>query len=164
VNSTTFTRHILPIRDKLYRFAFRLTGNTHEAEDVVQDVMEKLLKNTETTPIQNWEAWCMTLVKNRSLSQNKYWSIRRTSDLQQVSELPSQQEDHSKTTENQDLVALIRQKMQALPEKQRLVFHLRDVEGLSYEEISTVLDLSLDQVKTNLHRARKMLRLVMRDA
>jgi RNA polymerase sigma factor (sigma-70 family) len=161
VNSTIFSRHILPIRDKLYRFAFRLTGNTHEAEDVVQDVMEKLWKNTETTPVQNWEAWCMTLVKNRSLSQNKYWSIRRTSDLQQVTELPARQENHAQTIENQDLVDMVRQKMQALPEKQRLVFHLRDVEGLSYEEIGTVLDLSLDQVKTNLHRARKTLRGVM---
>jgi RNA polymerase sigma-70 factor (ECF subfamily) len=48
--------------------------------------------------------------------------------------------------------------MQELPEKQRMVMHLRDIEEQSYEEIAETLQISLDQVKVNLHRARKTIR------
>ncbi|MBK6931638.1 MAG: sigma-70 family RNA polymerase sigma factor [Saprospirales bacterium] len=52
----------------------------------------------------------------------------------------------------------MRRMIQELPEKQRLVMHLRDIEELSYVEIAAVLDISMDQVKVNLHRARKTVR------
>jgi RNA polymerase sigma-70 factor (ECF subfamily) len=61
-------------------------------------------------------------------------------------------------TENNDLSEHIRRMIQELPEKHRLVMHLRDIEEMTYEEISTVLSMPADQVKTNLHRARKTIR------
>jgi RNA polymerase sigma-70 factor (ECF subfamily) len=56
------------------------------------------------------------------------------------------------------MICQIQALMQRLPEKQRLVMHLRDVEEMAYEEIAKTLDISLDQVKVNLHRARKTIR------
>jgi RNA polymerase sigma factor (sigma-70 family) len=52
----------------------------------------------------------------------------------------------------------IRQIMQSLPDKQRIVMHLRDIEELSYDEIAEVVGITMDQVKVNLHRARKAVR------
>lgn len=155
-----FHDQVFPIRHKLYRFALRITGSVHEAEDVVQEVMEKVWKTApeQMTNIQNWEAWCMTLTRNRSLDKTRSQTLRRTAPLDGVAERSSDTMTPAQTTENRDLIDRAKKMMQQLPEKQRLVMHLRDIEELSYEEISESLNISLDQVKVNLHRARKTVR------
>ena len=160
MNWTIFHQQIFPIRHKLFRFALRITGNSHEAEDVVQEVLEKVWKTPalQSEAVQSWEAWCMTLTRNRSLDKNRTRVLRRTAPLDGLNEHQTGHTNPAQATENQDLVDQIRRQMQSLPNKQRLVMHLRDVEELSYEEISETLQISLEQVKVNLHRARKTVR------
>ena len=160
MNWTTFHQHIFPIRHKLYRFALRITGSVHAAEDVVQEVLERIWKTSseQTKGIQNWEAWCMTLTRNSSLNKARDEAQRRTASIDHLTEIHTDGVTPAQTLESSDLVAQIRRLMQSLPEKQRLVMHLRDIEELSYEEIAAVLDMSMDQVKVNLHRARKTMR------
>jgi len=155
-----FHEQVFPIRHKLYRFALRITGSVHEAEDVVQEVLEKVWKTApeQTDHIQNWEAWCMTLTRNRSLDKTRSQTIRRTASLDGVAERKSESINPAQATERNDLVARVKRMMQELPEKQRLVMHLRDIEELSYDEIAESLNISLDQVKVSLHRARKTIR------
>lgn len=156
-----FHQQVLPVRHKLYRFALKITGSVHEAEDVVQDVLTRAWKAAEeeqATVIQNWEAWCMTLTRNRSLDRARWRNLRRTASLDGVPEHSDLSDNPARQTEYNDLVSRLRTLMQELPEKQRLVMHLRDVEEMSYEEIAQALELSLDQVKINLHRARKAMR------
>lgn len=155
-----FHEQVFPIRHKLYRFALRITGSVHEAEDVVQEVLEKVWKTApeQVVNIQNWEAWCMTLTRNRSLDKTRSQTLRRTAPLEGVAERKSDTISPAQATERNDLIARVKQMMQKLPEKQRLVMHLRDIEELSYEEIAESLNISLDQVKVNLHRARKSIR------
>jgi RNA polymerase sigma-70 factor (ECF subfamily) len=159
MNWAIFHEQIFPIRHKLFRFAVRITGSTHEAEDVVQEVMEKVWKAGagQSEGVQNWEAWCMTLTRNRSLDKTRSRNLRRTAPLDGLAERPGNTND-AHTVENADLVDQVKRMMQTLPEKQRLVMHLRDIEEMSYEEIASTLDISIDQVKVNLHRARKMVR------
>lgn len=166
MNWAIFHEQVFPIRHKLYRFALRITGSVHEAEDVVQEVLEKVWKTgqEQAESVQNWEAWCMTLTRNRSLDKTRSQSLRRTAPLEGVAEKSSDTLNPAQATESKDLVALVKQMMQLLPEKQRLVMHLRDVEELSYEEIAESLGISLDQVKVNLHRARKTIREKMLEA
>jgi RNA polymerase sigma-70 factor (ECF subfamily) len=160
MNRAIFHEQVFPIRDKLYRFALRITGSVHEAEDVVQEVLEKVWKTPaeQSGIVQNWEAWCMTLTRNRSLDKARSQTLRRTAPLDGLAERPNGISNQGHTVENRDLADQVKRMMQQLPEKQRLVMHLRDIEELSYEEISEVLDISLDQVKVNLHRARKAIR------
>lgn len=160
MNWTIFHQQVFPIRHKLFRFALSITGNAHEAEDVVQEVMEKVWKSPmeQSVAVQSWEAWCMTLTRNRSLDKNRSRNLRRTSPLDGVNERQDGRMSPAQAAENQDLATQVRQLMQDLPEKQRFVMHLRDVEELSYEEISDTLQISLEQVKVNLHRARKTVR------
>lgn len=160
MNQTIFQQHIFPIRHKLFRFALRITGSAHEAEDVVQEVMEKIWKSPEEQSgnVQNWEAWCMTLTRNRSLDRARSQNLRRTAPLDGMTERPNGTPRQDNAVENRDLAEQVKRMMQELPEKQRLVMHLRDIEELTYDEIAEVLSISLDQVKVNLHRARKTIR------
>ena len=100
----------------------------------------------------------MTLTRNRSLDKTRSQTLRRTATLDGVNERSSDAVSPSQAAENRDLAAHAKNFMQELPEKQRLVMHLRDIEELSYEEISDTLSISLEQVKVNLHRARKIVR------
>jgi RNA polymerase sigma-70 factor (ECF subfamily) len=160
MNWTIFHEQVFPIRHKLYRFALRITGSSHEAEDVVQEVMEKIWKTApeQSENVQNWEAWCMTLTRNRSLDRARSQSLRRAAPLDGVSERKADTATPAQAAENRDLADQVKKMMQQLPEKQRLVMHLRDIEELSYEEIAETLAISLDQVKVSLHRARKTIR------
>jgi RNA polymerase sigma-70 factor (ECF subfamily) len=160
MNWVIFQAYIYPIRHKLYRFALKITGDRHDAEDIVQDVMEKVWKNSAESDhnMINWEAWCMTLTKNQSLDKTRSLSKRRTLPLAENEAFESTSPSLIREIEMQDLTTRVKQMMQVLPEKQRLVMHLRDVEELSYEEITQALGLSLDQVKVNLFRARKYIR------
>jgi RNA polymerase sigma-70 factor (ECF subfamily) len=160
MNRTIFQQEIYPIRNKLYRFALRITGCVHDAEDVVQEVLEKVWKTPQEQSelVRNWEAWCMTLTRNRSLDKSRSNSLRRTSDLDGVAEHEGHFITPEARAEQMDMASLVKRRMEDLPEKQRLVMHLRDIEGLTYDEIAQTLDITLDQVKTNLHRARKSIR------
>lgn len=160
MNWAIFQEQVFPIRHKLYRFALRITGSTHEAEDVVQEVLEKVWKTSDeqSEVVQNWEAWCMTLTRNRSLDKTRAQLQRRTTALDGLNERPNGLASPAIATETRDLAEQVKRMMQELPEKQRLVMHLRDIEELAYEEISEVLGISLEQVKVNLHRARKAIR------
>lgn len=155
-----FHEQVLPIRHKLYRFALRITGSVHEAEDVVQEVLEKVWKTAPENAenVQNWEAWCMTLTRNRSLDKTRSQSIRRTAPLDGISEKSTDAYSPAQALESSDLVQRVKAYMQELPDKQRLVMHLRDIEELSYDEIAEALNISMEQVKVNLHRARKTIR------
>ena len=111
-----FRQYIIPLRDKLYRFALRITGSSHEAEDVVQEVMENIWKAPEkqSEQVRNWEAWSMTMTRNQSLDRNRR---RRTRQI-----LPVENREESGAvvspaiqTENMDLSEQIRKMIQELP-------------------------------------------------
>ncbi len=75
--------------------------------------------------------------------------------LEEIQEPAAEQLDSLESEESHRLIFDL---VSRLPEKQQVIFHLREVEELSYEEIALQMEISLDQVKVNLHRARKTLR------
>jgi RNA polymerase sigma factor (sigma-70 family) len=154
----TFQKDILPIKDKLYRVALRITGNPAEAEDVVQETFIKLWERRgELQDIQNLEAWCMQMTKNRSIDKRRL-RHNHSEGLESAYSLSSPEAGPDRQAELSDEIAQVKQLMQELPPKQRLAMQLRDIDCLSYQEISDTLDMPLNQVKTNIFRARKSLR------
>ncbi len=158
MNLEMFTKTVIPIKDKLYRLALRVVGNPMEAEDVVQEVFIKLWNQREQADqIQNLEAWCVRVTKNLSIDKLR-------SGHRKMGDLPTGMEFHDdgvsphKAAELGDAVENIRRMILRLPESQRAVIQLRDIEGLSYQEVADALDLSMEQVKVYLHRARKTIR------
>lgn len=155
---TYFQEHILPIKDKLYRFAHRILKNTMEAEDVVQEVLLKIWQKRESwQEVQNIEALAMKMTKNLALDKFKSKHFQ-TNGLPDYADWRDEAAQPDEITESSDLISLIRQIMNNLPEKHRSVMHLRDIEGLSYKEISEILEMPMSQLKINLFRARQSIR------
>ena len=151
-----FKYHVLPVKDKLYRFALRFLRNEAEAQDVVQDVLIKAWHQRDE--LHNAEAWCMRLTRNLSLNKLKSGHRSRTEGLAEDDRYASHAASPYAQTETQDAMSHVRALLRKLPMKQQHVLELRDVEGYSYQEISEVLEMDLNQVKVNLFRARQTLR------
>lgn len=153
-----FQNTILPIKNTLYRLAKRVVGETSEAEDVVQEVFVKIWKQrNQLAEIANMEAWCMRLTKNLSIDKLRS-KHRRTESLDKGFEQVDDEQNPYQFVEMNDTMNQIGKMMDALPEKQKMVMHLRDIEGLAYQEIAETLEIPMNQVKVYLYRARKQIR------
>jgi len=140
---------VLPYKDKLYRFAKSMVGNSFDAEDIIQEVLVKIWKKKDQfVEIDNKEAWCMTVTRNLSIDKIRSKKNKGTSNI----------DDYYHILEQKDALNRVMAMLNELPDNQRSVMHLRDVEGYTYKEISDMTGLTVDQVKVNLHRARKTLR------
>jgi len=159
MNLEAFQNRVMPAKNKLFRFALRFLGNEDEAKDVVQEVLIKVWNGREQmNEIQNWEAWCMRITKNLSLDRIRSLSRKPTQSIEEGINVHQKDLTPHETTEQKESMQSISILIASLPEKQRQVIHLRDVEGYSYNEICDILELDLNQVKVNLFRARTTVR------
>ena len=159
MNIEVFETRVLPTKNKLFRFAFRLLGSSEEAKDVVQEVMMKVWNGREQMgAIDNMEAWCMRITKNLSLDRLRSKERRTTDSMQEGLEVRQESMTPYEKTEIHESMQRVNELIEALPEKQRQVMHLRDIEGYSYNEICEILELDMSQVKVNLFRARNFVR------
>ena len=156
----SFQTDILPLKNELYRLALRITMNAAEAEDVVQETMLKVWNRREQwNQIESIEAFCLTICRNLSLDKmrrmdNQTQSLDATYDPkdQHVASNPEEQ------AVQRDRIQLVRQLISQLPEKQRSCMQLRDMEGKSYKDIATILNMTEEQVKINIFRARQTIK------
>lgn len=157
----SFRNDVLPLKNILYRLALRITLNPAEAEDVVQETMMKVWARRDSwDTIDNIEAFCTTTCRNLSLDKTRRMG-RSEASLDAVAIEPTDHDSASNPEElavQRDRVKLIRQLIDRLPEKQRSVMQLRDVEGKSYKDIAVMLDISEEQVKVNIFRARQTIK------
>lgn len=159
MNLESFQNRILPAKNKLFRFALRFLGSEEEAKDVVQEVFIRVWNGREQMQeVQNWEAWCMRITKNLSLDRIRSLNRKQTQPLEETFDVRHDALTPHESTEMRESMNRINQLIGALPEKQRQVIHLRDIEGYSYNEICEILELDMNQVKVNLFRARNAVR------
>jgi RNA polymerase sigma-70 factor (ECF subfamily) len=157
----SFRNDILPLKNELYRLALRITLNPAEAEDIVQETMIKVWnKREQWNDIESIEAFCLTICRNISLDKMRKMENQNQSLEESEHDAPDQ--SYSSNPEEQamqqDKLMLIRRLINALPEKQRSAMQLRDFEGKSYKEIAQIMDISEEQVKINIFRARQTIR------
>jgi len=159
MNLEAFQNRILPTKNKLFRFALKFLGNEEEAKDVVQEVFIRIWNGRDQmNEVQNWEAWCMRITKNLSLDRIRSLTRKQTQPIENVFHVKQDSLSPLETTELKESMVRIDQIIAGLPEKQRQIIHLRDVEGYSYNEICDILELDMNQVKVNLFRARNAVR------
>jgi RNA polymerase sigma factor (sigma-70 family) len=159
MNLEAFQNRVLPAKNKLYRFALRFLNNEEEAKDVVQEVFIRVWNGREQmAEVQNWEAWCMRITKNLSLDRIRSLSRKSAQPLEQAFDVRHHELTPYESTELQESMQSISTLIASLPEKQRQVIHLRDVEGYSYNEICEILEIDMNQVKVSLFRARNAVR------
>ena len=157
MNQKAFLQIVMPFRDKVFRLAKRLLVSQEEAEDATQDLYMKLWNNRiQLETYNNVEAYAMTITKNYCLDRLK---SKQAGNLSLVhSNFSSSSHDLQQSLELQDSVKMVQDLINELPEQQKMVIQLRDIEQYEYEEIERILDMSQAAIRTNLSRARKTIR------
>ncbi len=156
MKQSEFLAIVLPFKDKLYRLAKRLLVSSEEAEDAVQEVFLKLWNSREKIgDYKNPEAFAVTMTKNYCLDRLK---SKQASNLKIVHSNYQNGDNVQRTVEANDGVQLVFKIMQTLPEKQRIVLQLRDVEQFDYDEIAEMMGSNETAVRVTLSRARKAVR------
>lgn len=159
MKNISFCDDILPLKNMLFRLALRITLNPAEAEDVVQDTMIKVWNKRDSwNEIESIEAFCSIICKNLAFD-----CVRKNSHLGDTTHrMPEDRPDSASTPYEQalqnDRVDLVRRLVDALPEKQRACMQLRDFEGKSYKDIADIMEISEEQVKVNIFRARQAIK------
>lgn len=152
---------ILPLKNKLFRLALRITLDRAEAEDVVQETIIKVWnRREEWDQIENIEAFCLTVCRNLAVDKTRRQPFLSLDDASPNSiPTPSLLTPHPEEQAVQrDRIRLVRRLIDSLPEKQRSCMQLRDVEEKSYRDIAQILGITEEQVKVNIFRARQTIR------
>ena len=156
--SESFDDIVVPHLDAGYRLAHWLTGNAHDAEDVVQEASLRALRYFRTFTGGNGRAWFLTIVRNTSCRwHSRSHALIDTFDEEQHS-LDSPGSDPESLLMHEDDVSLIERAMSSLSSRFRQLLVLRELHGLSYQEVADVIDVPIGTVMSGLSRAREALR------
>jgi RNA polymerase sigma-70 factor (ECF subfamily) len=173
--SARFEREAVPLRDILYRNAFRISRNHADAEDLVQETMMKAYAGFHAFRRDtNMQAWLLRILINTYISE--YRKKRRQPLQHSTEELTEQRLMQTYTrsapaglrsAEDQALDRLpdndIKSAMQALPQQFRYVVYYADIQGLRYQQIAAIMNTPTGTVASQLHRGRRQLRKLLAD-
>jgi RNA polymerase sigma-70 factor (ECF subfamily) len=161
-----FEEEALPHMDSLYNFAFKMTGSSDEADDLVQETYLKAFRFFDSFEKgTNCKAWLFRIMKNSYI--NDYRKIKNSPDRVDYDDIQNFYENiKSSEVKTDHLVEDVYSKLldddisialDSMPEDFRTVILLSDIEGFTYEEIAEFIDCPVGTVRSRLHRARKML-------
>jgi RNA polymerase sigma-70 factor (ECF subfamily) len=155
----TFDEVILPHLDAAYRLARWLLGDQHDAEDVVQEACLRALRYFRTFTGGNGRAWFLRIVRNTCYGYRQHRQQRPTDvfDEEQHS-APQQTSDPETLMLHAADVVMVERALKDLPERYRELLALRELEGLSYQELADVLSIPMGTVMSGLSRARQAFR------
>lgn len=154
----TFASDVLPLKNKLFRYAKSILENGEEAKDVVQETLMKVWeKKNELGHYNSLEAYCMTVTRNFALGRFRHRG-HKFSGLEMLGEVPEPGFSSHQAVEWKDTFGKIEEIVARLPLKQKEVFQLRDIEEFSYQEICDITGYDLNDVKVSIFRARKMIK------
>ena len=153
-------------KDKLINFIFNYLGDFELSEDVVQETMIKLYqKKHYYKEIAKFSTWLYTIAKNLANTELRKRKQRKTTLLSQFSkddktyELPSNDPEPGQEIQTDIVNKIIKNAVDQLSEKFKIVIILRDIQGLSYEDISEIINVPIGTVKSRINRARLQLQL-----
>lgn len=146
-----FQKQVIPLGDKMYRMAYRLLGNSESARDILQELFLKLWeKRAELHKLNSIDAFACTVLKNKCLDK-----LRLQKPVTDVEILNTYGDNPEAVFDCTEGISEIRKAMQSLPERQRVIMQMRDIEGCTYEEIALMTDTSENNVRVQLCIARK---------
>ena len=145
---------------RVYRLAYRLTGNRHDAEDLTQDVFIRVFRSLDTYEPGNFPGWLHRITTNLFLDRaRRATRIRMDRFAEGAEERIEDRHDRPETlVQDAGFDADVETALLSLSEDFRVAVVLCDVEGLSYEEIADVLGIKIGTVRSRIHRGRTQLR------
>ena len=152
---------------RVYRLAYRLTGNKHDAEDLTQEVFVRVFRSLSSYTPGTFEGWLHRITTNLFLDGARRRQRIRFEGLGDdvAQRIPSSVQSPAQAWDDSHLDGDIQAALQALPPDYRAAVVLCDIEGFSYEEIAATMGVKLGTVRSRIHRGRAQLRaaLVHRD-
>ena len=148
---------VVPLRGKLLNYARKLTDDSSDAEDVVQEVMLKLWNIRQKLEEYNSiEALAVRITHNLCMDM---WRSKRT-DQVSLDQVPvvSQTVNPERVLEGNDEIRLMREIISSLPTLQQTIIRMKDIEEYETEEIAQITGCSSESIRSNLSRARKRVR------
>lgn len=153
MSTKLYHTHILPASDGMYRYALSIVREQETARDVVQDCLTKIWNiRQDLNKVEKVNAWAFRIVRNRCIEvirRNRYTDL----DEKVINMWHSGSAEEQSITD--DFMSWMEKVLKTLPAKQQEVFHLREVEDMSYQDIAETCGLTESDVKVNIHRARK---------
>lgn len=145
---------------RVYRLAYRLTGNQHDAEDLTQEVFVRVFRSLSSYTPGTFEGWLHRITTNLFLDQVRRKKRIRFDALPEDADdrMAGSDEGPERMWEHNNLDHDVQAALDTLPAEFRAAVVLCDIEGLSYEEIATTLDIKLGTVRSRIHRGRAQLR------
>ena len=154
-NETQYIELVSELRNTIYRLVLSITSDSAEAEDIVQDVFERIWLIRDKVLNSTFpRAYACRIAHNLAIDRERIKKRRQTFSVND--EITTN--DITISAELSDIASITQQAIASLPEKQRIAIHLRDVEGYEIEEIAEVLGCDNTSVRMNLSRARKSVR------
>lgn len=149
--------------EMVFATAYRILGNSADAEDVYQDVFMKLVRGWDrilgSGTVREWGAYLRVVTTRRAVDTLRRTHRRKLVGVEWIDHLEGSKRTNPRTIIMQNEMAnIIRRALARLPKKESRVFCLKYFEGLSYEQIAAQAGISVDSVGVLLHRARKRLR------
>ncbi len=155
MNQKWFKKGILAWREKMLHLAFQILNNREDAEDVVQEVFLKLwMTPSALSDIDKPEAYLTTMIKNKCFDHIKLKKTNEalTEQTWHISQSLEQQLEHQEAC---DIIGII---IEQLPELQKMMIRLHDIDHYTSQEIANNIGCKIDAVRMNLSRARKKVR------
>jgi RNA polymerase sigma-70 factor (ECF subfamily) len=165
---SAFEEILLRHQDKIYNLCRRMLGNSHDAEDATQDVFLKAYQNiNKFKPEASLYTWLFRIAVNTCIDYKRepfFESLFKSSKEGDVFvvDSPTGSPSPDRLYESKQISDAIQLTLSRLPVKLRAVIVLKEIEGLSYEEIAEVLDVSIGTVKSRISRARDDLKEVLK--
>lgn len=157
MTSEDFKNNLLPLKNKMFRLSYRLLANRQEAEDTVQEVYLKIWNmRNELEKYNNVEGLMMTMSRNLCLDKLKSKKNRFASLNPQINAIDSLNPHYQ--SELSDDVQKVKNLIKLLPEQQKTIVQLRDIEGYEFDEIVKMTGFELNYVRVNLSRGRKKIK------
>lgn len=162
-----FNTLVLAYQHQVYNLAYRIMGEEAAASDAAQEAFISAYKNLKSFRGGSFKSWLLRIVTNASYDELRRRKRRPATSLNELMDgedgeaefdVPSGEEGPEAATQRHELAGLIQQGIITLPDDQRIVLVLSDVQGLSYEEIADATNSNLGTVKSRLSRARAKLR------
>jgi RNA polymerase sigma-70 factor (ECF subfamily) len=148
---------------RVYRLAYRLTGNTHDAEDLTQEVFVRVFRSLDSYTPGTFEGWLHRITTNLFLDMARRRQRIRFEGLAEetAGRLRGDEPTPAQAFDARHLDSDVQDALRALAPEYRAAVVLCDIEGLSYEEIAATLGVKLGTVRSRIHRGRAQLRVAL---
>jgi RNA polymerase sigma-70 factor (ECF subfamily) len=161
---TAFKRIVEEYQDRIFNLCVFMLHSREDAQEAAQDTFIKAYRSLEKfTPQASLYTWLYRISINTCIDYTRKYRARFINDEDVIAEIASPEPSPEKVSQSREVTAVIRKALESLAPDFRAIIVLKELEGLSYEEISEVLQISMGTVKSRISRARDALRQLLSD-